>query len=67
LVETYPSLFRNRYERLDRSVDQQDAYAVCHWLQETDALGRLGDFFNPPLTTEQQGQALLEGWIFGVY
>ena len=67
VAETYPSLFRNRYARESRTVDQQDAYSICCWLRDMDALGCLSDFASPPLTEFQQQVAGLEGWILGVY
>ena len=67
VAETYPSLFRNRYARKSRTVDQQDAYSICCWLRDMDALGCLSDFASPPLTEFQQQVAGLEGWILGVY
>ena len=66
IAEIYPSLFRNRYPRKDRTGDQQDAYAVSRWLQEMDAADELGRFFDPPLSRQQKRQAKLEGWILGV-
>jgi hypothetical protein len=65
-VEVYPSLFRKRYPRLDRSPDQHDAYAVAQWLSEMDANGFLRRYFAPPLTDDQKKSAELEGWILGV-
>lgn len=67
VFESYPSLFRNRYPRQSRSVDQQDAYSICRWLRDMDTIGRLEDFSAPPLTDTQKEVASLEGWIFGVY
>ena len=67
VAEIYPSLFRNRYPREKRTVDQQDAYSICCWLRDMDAIGRLKDFALPPLTEAQQKVAQLEGWILGVY
>lgn len=67
VAETYPSLFRNRYPRVSRTVDQQDAYSICCWLRDMDQLGRLQDFASPPLSAAQKEIASLEGWILGVY
>jgi hypothetical protein len=67
IAEVFPSLFRNRYARDTRTVDQQDAYAVSRWLQEMDQSDHLERFFHPPLTEAQREQANLEGWILGVY
>ena len=66
IAEVYPSVFRNRYPRADRSVDQQDAYSVAKWLVTTDERGILGGYFCPPLTDEEQTLAQREGWILGV-
>jgi len=70
LAEVYPSIFRNRYARMtgaiERTVDQQDAYAVAHWLEETTRRGFFGRYLNPPLTQEERRQAEREGWILGV-
>jgi hypothetical protein len=67
IVETYPSIFRNRYTRDDRTVDQQDAYATARWLKEMDHRSYLGRYFKPPLTSEERKRCDLEGWILGVY
>jgi hypothetical protein len=66
LVEVYPSVFRNRYEREGRTPDQQDAYATARWMREMDARGALQGYFSPPLTLAERAVADLEGWIFGV-
>lgn len=66
LAEVYPSIFRNRYSREDRSPDEQDAYAVCHWLSDAQARGGLARYFDPPLTLPERQVALREGWILGV-
>ena len=65
--EVFPSLFRQRFDRESRTVDQQDAYAICRWLEESDRAGHLANFFHPPLSGKQRRQAKLEGWILGVY
>jgi hypothetical protein len=66
VAEVYPSIFRNRYSRNDRTVDQQDAYAIARWLKETDERGWLERYFDPPLTDEERSTADLEGWILGI-
>ena len=66
IAEIYPSLFRNRYPREERTVDQQDAYSVSRWLSEMDQRGSLETFFHPPLDAKQTIQAEKEGWILGV-
>ena len=65
VAEVYPSLFRNRYPRANRTVDQQDAYSVCRWLQEMDMGFGLGRYFDPPLNEIQKSDVKLEGWILG--
>lgn len=66
IVEVYPSIFRNRYDKDGRSADEQDASAVARWLAESSARGILGRYFEPPLTLPERGVAAREGWIFGV-
>lgn len=67
VAETFPSLFRNRYPRDERTVDQQDAYSVCKWLSEADATDRFNQYFSPPLSARQRSLVEREGWILGVY
>ena len=67
IAEVFPSIFRNRYSRETRTVDQQDAYSICCWLRDMDAIRRLEDFASPPLTEAQRKIGELEGWILGVY
>ncbi|MGI9472396.1 MAG: hypothetical protein ACR2NZ_12725 [Rubripirellula sp.] len=66
IAEIYPSIFRNRFPRQQRSCDQQDAYSVARWLSETSQAGFLGRYFNPPLTDHERETADLEGWILGI-
>jgi hypothetical protein len=66
ISEIWPTVFRHRYPAESRSVDQQDAYSVCRWLNDMDSLGQLGRFFNPPLTDSEREVANLEGWILGI-
>jgi hypothetical protein len=66
IVEVYPSIFRNRYDRGSRSVDEQDAYSVARWLYETSEGGFLDRYLHPPLTEEERKVAELEGWILGI-
>jgi len=66
IVEVYPSIFRGRYDREDRSADQQDAYATARWLRETCERGFLHHYLDPPLTGEERRTAELEGWILGI-
>ncbi|TWU56265.1 hypothetical protein [Rubripirellula reticaptiva] len=66
IAEIYPSIFKNRYPRLDRTCDQQDAYSVAKWLSETSRSGFLNRYFNPPLNDKERTCAELEGWILGI-
>lgn len=66
IAEVYPSLFRNRYPRSNRTLDQQDAYSVCRWLQEMDLGFDLRRYFEPPLNEMQKPEITLEGWILGI-
>ena len=66
IAEIFPSLFRKRYARDGRTVDQQDAYSVSRWLAEMDARGELSRFLSPPLSRTEKNIALLEGWVLGV-
>ena len=66
VVEIYPSMFRNRYAREDRSADEQDACAVALWMADMDARGALARYFAPPLTDLECATAEREGWILGV-
>ena len=66
IAEAYPSIFKSRYPREDRTADQQDAYAVSRWLKETNERGFLDRYFDPPLTDEERRVADLEGWILGI-
>ena len=66
IAEVYPSIFRNRYPRANRSVDEQDAWATARWLSETTAGGHLSRYLDPPLTREEREIAGREGWILGI-
>ena len=66
IIEVYPSIFRNRYSREDRTADQQDACAIARWLTEMDDCGFFERYFHPPLNDEAKQVADLEGWILGI-
>lgn len=67
LAEIYPSLFRNRYPRANRSVDAQDAFACAQWMADMAARGRLADYFAcPPLADQERAMVACEGWVLGV-
>ena len=61
IAEVYPSIFRNRYERDGRTIDEQDAYAAARWLADMDQRGLLGNYFNPPLSDCESHVAALDG------
>nr|CRH05208.1 Conserved protein of unknown function [Candidatus Magnetococcus massalia] len=66
IAESYPSLFKRRYPRENRNADEQDAYALARWLQQSWQQGIMPHYLHPPLTEYQRSQAKLEGWILGV-
>lgn len=66
VAEIYPSIFRNRYAREDRTPDEQDAYATARWMLDMDGRGGLAGYFTPPLTDLERVTAGREGWILGV-
>lgn len=66
LAEVYPSILRNRFPRVKRTVDQQDAYATARWLSEMDHADFLDGYLDPPITTPERSIADLEGWILGI-
>lgn len=66
IAEVYPSIFRNRYPKENRTPDEQDAYVVARWLAEMAGRGELGRYWSPPLTGEERAVAEREGWILGV-
>lgn len=66
IAEVYPSIFRHRFLRQERTADEQDAYVVARWMAEMDARGVLPRYFEPPLTANETAIAANEGWILGV-
>jgi hypothetical protein len=67
IVEMFPPILRNRYPREDRTVDQQDAYAIARWLRDMDRNMTLDEFyFNLAMTGKERDIAEREGWILGV-
>lgn len=66
LVEVYPSIFRHRYPREERTEHQHDAYSIAKWLAEMDQRKALDHYSHPPLTGKERRIVTLEGWIFGV-
>lgn len=66
VAEIYPSLWRDRFPREDRTGDQHDAYATTRALRDADATGELPAFFAPALSPEERSIAGIEGWILGL-
>lgn len=68
IAECYPSLWKNLYPAEGRTPDQQDAYTVATWLQQTDLDQRLPAFLkpSPSLNFHERAVAEVEGWILGV-
>jgi hypothetical protein len=66
IAEVYPSIFRNRYGRAERSKDEHDAFAAARWMADMADRGALPEYFAPPLTDLERGTAEREGWILGV-
>ena len=60
-------MLRRRYPIEDRTVDQQDAYAIARRLKEVGRGRLLEDvYFNVALTGRDRKINELEGWILGV-
>lgn len=67
IAEVYPSIFRRRYPRQERTADEHDAYATACWLSEMDQLGFMPGYFKEPsLSPEKLRIAEREGWILGI-
>lgn len=66
IAEVYPSIFRNRYPREDRTNDEHDAYATARWMADMAARDALIAYFAPPLMAAEREIAALEGWILGI-
>lgn len=66
IAEVYPSLLRAQFPMPQLSLDQQDAYAACCWLQQIDQHDQLAAQLHVRLSPEEQAAAHCEGWILGV-
>jgi hypothetical protein len=66
IAEVYPSIFRRRYQRFFKSIDEKDAYSIARWFQENDSQNMLDYYFRPPLAETVIKQVKLEGWILGI-
>jgi len=67
IAEVYPVLYKRRFPKVTRSPDEHDAWSVAAWMRDADRRGTLEQYLKPPLTLPEQTQALLEGWILGVW
>ena len=67
IAEAYPALYKRRFPKDGRTPDEHDAWSTAAWLREADRRGTLDQYFTPPLTLPERGQAGLEGWILGVW
>jgi hypothetical protein len=66
VAEVYPALWRQEFEREDRTGDQHDACSIAAWLSRADHEGTLAAFFEPDLSPKEQAMARVEGWILGI-
>lgn len=66
IAEAYPTLWRDRYPRRDRTDDQHDAYVVAAGLRDADQRGILEGWLAPELDQEAAAVVAKEGWILGV-
>lgn len=66
VAEVRPARLVNRYPKDGLGREEQEAYAVCRWLQERDRLDLLDPYFSPPLSPAERERAQIEGWILGV-
>ena len=65
-TEVRPARLKHRYQREGLERQEQEAFAVCAWLQDRDRLDLLRPYFTPPLSAVEQQRARLEGWVLGV-
>ena len=66
IAEVYPSLWKNKYPKSDRTPHQQDAYTIARWMREADANDALTRALHPDLTADEKETATTEGWILGL-
>lgn len=66
IAEMYPSIFRRRYLRSEKSADQHDAFVLSSWLQEVHQEKLLEKYFNLELSPDKIRIAEIEGWILGI-
>jgi hypothetical protein len=65
-AEIYPALWSRTFPTEGRKAHQHDAYSAARWMQESDSAGKLGEHFEPRLTSAERTQASVEGWILGL-
>jgi len=66
VAEVRPARLKHRYQREGLDRQEQEAFAICAWLQDRDRLDLLRPYFTPPLADAERKRAQLEGWILGV-
>ena len=66
VAEVYPSLWRTRFRKEDRTDDQHDAFCIAAWLAHADRDGILDGSLKPELAGADRAVAQVEGWILGV-
>lgn len=66
LVEARAHVFKNLYDRGERSVPQHNAFSIASWLRDADQNDGLAAAFQPDLSDKQRLAATYEGWILGV-
>ena len=67
IAEAYPALYKRRFAKNARTPDEHDAWSIAAWLREADRRRVLERYFMPPLLPAERKQAVLEGWILGVW
>lgn len=66
VAEVYPALWNRTFPSEVRTPDQQDAFAIAKWSQESDCDGKLDAYFHPRLEPDERSTAEIEGWILGI-
>ena len=66
VAEVYPALWNGRFERMEMTPHEHDAYSVAGLLSLADQEDWLPQYFTPDLTEEQCARGMMEGWILGV-
>jgi hypothetical protein len=66
ISEVYPALWSRMFPSEDRNPHQHDAYSIARWMQQSDAVNTLANYFDPQLRPAERTRAELEGWILGL-